>query len=297
MPGKKQKGKKRVWLWAVAAALVVGVGAAAYYLPSTDFYQGFMRFGRPVAKPAMQTRDVAREREMIQPSPVDMDKPAAPIMEDKVRQELAPSKVRSVRDLGEIETSIDALKEEVSEGTVAYQKMDALKSIFNVAEENPELLDRLKIEMNKVAAMSQEELTTVAKVLKVREVTPFGEVFNKEKVMSFNVDAETDTNVDVDSVEFFVDNVNIEAVRDLQVAVNGQVVAGEWLSTSTDVYEYQFADSVTFEAGMDNQMDLVVAAEENEAIYEPADFADSAVLTVNNIEDNAVMAVFETASF
>jgi hypothetical protein len=294
MPGKKQKkGKKRVWLWAIVAALVVGVGAAAYYLPSTDFYQGFMRFA-PM-RPAVQPRDAVREREMVQPSPVDMEKRDMGLIEDKVRQELAPSKVMSVRDFDKIDSSIDALKDDVSEDTFAYQKMDALKGMIDLAEDNPALIDAIRSEMRKVATMSQKELTKDAKVLRVERATPAGQVFNKEKVMSFNIDADIDT--DVDKVAVFIDDTTIDAVRDLQVAVNGEIVAGEWVSTNADVYEYQFADSVSFNAEIENQMDVVVAAEGDEAMYDPADFVDSAVLTVENNADDAVMAVFETASF
>jgi hypothetical protein len=294
MPGKKQKkGKKRVWLWAIVAALVVGVGAAAYYLPSTDFYQGFMRFA-PM-RPAVQPRDAVREREMVQPSPVDMEKSDMGLIEDKVRQELAPSKVMSVRDFDKIDSSIDALKDDVSEDTFAYQKMDALKGMIDLAEDNPALIDAIRSEMRKVATMSQKELTKDAKVLRVERATPAGQVFNKEKVMSFNIDADIDT--DVDKVAVFIDDTTIDAVRDLQVAVNGEIVAGEWVSTNADVYEYQFADSVSFNAEIENQMDVVVAAEGDEAMYDPADFVDSAVLTVENNADDAVMAVFETASF
>jgi hypothetical protein len=294
MPGNKQKkGKKRVWLWAIVAALVVGVGAAAYYLPSTDFYQGFMRFA-PM-RPAVQPRDAVREREMVQPSPVDMEKSDMGLIEDKVRQELAPSKVMSVRDFDKIDSSIDALKDDVSEDTFAYQKMDALKGMIDLAEDNPALIDAIRSEMRKVATMSQKELTKDAKVLRVERATPAGQVFNKEKVMSFNIDADIDT--DVNKVAVFIDDTTIDAVRDLQVAVNGEIVAGEWVSTNADVYEYQFADSVSFNAEIENQMDVVVAAEGDEAMYDPADFVDSAVLTVENNADDAVMAVFETASF
>lgn len=221
-----------MWVWGLVAALVIGIGVAAYHIPGTEWFQGYTRWGR-----------VAR----IQPAPIVRDRYTVDTF-DRQDFELRLSPDRDLRGLQEDVVVLQ--KKDVGETTVMHYK---LRELATLAENHPDLDRVLRDQMRDIVDRSTENLLEEAKVVRVLRDTDdrvLAERVLRDKVLASFKITSVDAVESIDKVAFLID---IDAPdRVLRVLIDGRDARGTW-NVDGPVYEYVFRDSVT----VDSQVDVV----------------------------------------
>lgn len=304
----KQKTRKTVWLWGLVAALVIAVGATAYYMPETEWFQGFMRWGR-----GARISGDAR----LQPGANGATR-VNEAMKLRITDELRPEIINSQRDLDGAARQVKELQRDFDEKTLAYQKLKKLQNMIDMTRDNPDLLRALKAEMADIVDMSWEELAKEAKVLKVMKVMKVRQDADADRVLrSFRVRADADADFDKVALILMsdIDQADFDPADIFEIEADGVQADGVWSYSSADadldIYEYTFNEPLSVSADDELQIDLVYAdsdslADADGTVGAMELDADSAVTAdtsadmelefwdLQNTDDSATLAVYES---